>query len=221
MKNRNNYKQTWNALAKGMESAKKFVSGFQEEEEFTRTALKTIEILKTTVNVKTTDEILEIGCGVGRVGKELAPICSRWTGTDISGNMIDHAQNRLDGLNNVKLVELSKVGLNEFEDASFDLVYSTVVFMHLLEWDRYSYVEEAFRVLRPGGRCFVDNIDITSSTGKKMFLEGHSFKSEDRPDYLSMVSTGDELETYLKWAGFQEVKLLRWDDAWIGAYGEK
>ena len=57
MKNRNNYKETWNALATGMESAKKFVSGFQEEGEFTRTALKTIEILRATVNVKPADEM--------------------------------------------------------------------------------------------------------------------------------------------------------------------
>ena len=50
----------------------KIVSGFQEEEEFTGTALKTIEILRTTVDVKPADEILEIGCSVGRIGKELA-----------------------------------------------------------------------------------------------------------------------------------------------------
>tara|TARA_Y100000588_G_scaffold387878_1_gene486756 strand:+ start:1190 stop:1855 length:666 start_codon:yes stop_codon:yes gene_type:complete len=221
MKNRSKYKQTWNALAEGIESAKKFVSGFQDEDEFTRTALKTINIFKETVDIKPTDQILEIGCGVGRVGKELASICNHWTGSDISGNMLEHAKDRLTGLHNVKLVELTEVGLNEFEDGTFDMVYSTVVFMHLLEWDRYSYVEEAFRVLRPGGRCFVDNIDITSNTGKKMFMEGHSYKPDERPDYLSMVSSGDELVSYLRWAGFQKINLLRWDDAWVGAYGTK
>ena len=46
MNNRNNYKQTWNNLAHEMESAKNFVSGFQEEDEFKRTAIKTISVLK-------------------------------------------------------------------------------------------------------------------------------------------------------------------------------
>ena len=221
MNNRNNYKQTWNNLAHEMESAKNFVSGFQEEDEFKRTAIKTISVLKQTVGIKSTDEILEIGCGVARVGKELAPICKNWTGSDISSNMLMHAQKRLVDAENTSLVELSKVGLHEFADEKFDLVYSTVVFMHLFEWDRYTYVKEAFRVLRPGGKCFVDNLDITSETGKNMFLEGHSYEVDERPDYLSMISSGDELESYLHWAGFTNVELLRWDNAWVGAYGTK
>ena len=35
-------------------------------------------------------------------------------------------------------------------DSSIDVVYSTVVFMHLESWDRYAYVKEARRVLPPG-----------------------------------------------------------------------
>lgn len=221
MKNRNEYKATWNRLAGDMHSAKKYVSGFQEEKDFKRTALRTIEILSTTIGINKEDDVLEIGCGVGRVGKELCSICNSWTGTDISNGMLTFAAERLQQKKNVKLVELDEEGLNRFPENSFDIVYCTVVFMHLFEWDRFKYIQDAYRILRPSGRCFVDNIDIKSETGKKMFYEGLSFKPHERPDHLSMVSTADELKTYFKWSGYSNIDVIKWDDAWVGSYGTK
>jgi hypothetical protein len=43
---------------------------------------------------------------------------------------------------------------------------------HLDEIDRWRYVQESFRVLRPGGRLFVDTIDIESNEGWGMFVRG-------------------------------------------------
>ena len=140
---------------------------------------------------------------------------------DISGRMLDVAKARLCGHANVELVELGSVGLSEISDASVDLVYCTVVFMHLLEWDRYRYVQEAFRVLKRGGRCFFDNIDITSTHGWKVFMDGFAHDVDRRPAHLSMVSTGDELRTYAVKAGFSRVMIHRWDDAWVGVVGVK
>ena len=97
MKNRNEYKKTWDNLARDMNSAKKYVSGFQEEKEFKRTALKTIEILNDSIGINKEDDVLEIGCGVGRVGKELSSICNSWTGSDISNGMLTFAAERLQG----------------------------------------------------------------------------------------------------------------------------
>jgi len=221
MKNRNEYKKTWDNLARDMNSAKKYVSGFQEEKEFKRTALKTIEILNDSIGINKEDDVLEIGCGVGRVGKELSSICNSWTGSDISNGMLTFAAERLQGKKNIELVELGTEGLEKFPENSFDVVYCTVVFMHLFEWDRYKYIQDAYRILKPSGRCFVDNIDIKSETGKAMFYEGLSFKPTERPDHLSMVSTGDELETYFKWSGYSNISVVRWDNAWVGAHGTK
>jgi ubiquinone/menaquinone biosynthesis C-methylase UbiE len=93
--------------------------------------------------------------------------------------------------------------------------------MHLYEWDRYRYILEAFRVLKPGGRCFFDNLDITSKRGWEMFMEGFSYPIDRRPAHLSMCSTGDELYTYAKKAGFERVEIHRWGDARVGVTGVK
>lgn len=180
-----------------------------------------MEMIDRLLGVDPTDVILEIGCGVGRVGKYMGPRCSKWIGTDISRGMLNVAALRLRGVPNIQLVELSSVGLREIPDESVSLVYSTVVFMHLYEWDRFRYVKEAFRVLRPGGRCFFDNVDITSTHGWRVFLDGYALDPDKRPSHLSMVSSGDELRTYGVKAGFTEVVVHRWDDAWVGITGLK
>jgi SAM-dependent methyltransferase len=221
VQNRSDYKSTWEALAPNERDARMYVAGHTDTDEWDRSARVTKSVLSDFVGLKPQDVILEIGCGMGRVGKVLAPVCSRWIGTDISSGMLDCGQHHLKGLDNIELVELKDIGLEPIPDESIDLVYCTVVFMHLFEWDRYRYVEEAMRVLKPGGRCYFDNVDITTNHGWEVFQEGASFPKADRPPHISMTSTGDELETYGKRAGFANVTIHRWGEAWVAVTGRK
>jgi SAM-dependent methyltransferase len=93
--------------------------------------------------------------------------------------------------------------------------------MHLLEWDRYRYVEEAFRVLRPGGRCYFDNYPLDSEHGWKVFLESSSYPLDRRPAHLSMSSSREELRTYLAKAGFTNGVVHDLANGMIAATGEK
>jgi ubiquinone/menaquinone biosynthesis C-methylase UbiE len=167
------------------------------------------------------DVVLEIGCGIGRVGKLLSGECLHWFGADISGGMLAHAEKRLRERPNVSLVELATVGLQEFPRDAFDLVYCTIVFMHLFEWDRYRYVEEAYRVLRPGGSCYFDNFPLDSEHGWKVFTEGSRYPVERRPAHISMASTREELGIYLRKAGFTDVRVHDLPNELIAATGRK
>jgi len=219
---RSNYKATWEQLATSSDHAKIAVVGHNAtEDELDRSGSQTVDALDRFVGINPSDIFLKIGCGVGRVGKILSRRCSKWIGTDISGRMLQYAAERLRGLKNVELIELSTASLKEVPDNCVDVVYCTVVFMHLYEWDRYNYVKEGLRVLKPGGRCFFDNVDITSGHGWKVFMDGFSFDADKRPPHISMVSTGEEIQTYALKAGFKDVKVHRWDDTWVGVTGVK
>ena len=59
-----------------------------------RDAEATLDILRATVGVQPADIVLEIGCGVGRVGRILAPFVREWIGCDVSTNMLRQAERR-------------------------------------------------------------------------------------------------------------------------------
>ena len=217
---RSEYKKVWSALSTTEDQAKLHVIGVTDEAAFQATGEETLRFLQDTVGIGKEDVVLEIGCGVGRVGKIVAPLCRKWIGCDVASNMISLTAQRLKGLPNVELVEISGYNLSGVPDASVDVVYSTVVFMHLESWDRYSYISEAFRVLRPKGRIYVDNINLCSDGGWKVFETHRAFSPANRPPHMTQNSTPQEIETYLKRAGFSDVR-IRTDDDWIRAAGIK
>ncbi len=94
---------------------------------------------------------LEIGCGIGRLMRHLSPECREVHGVDISDEMVARGRKQLAHLANVHF-HVAQNDLSAFPDSAFDLVYSYAVFQHIPDQDLVlRYVDEAFRVLKPGG----------------------------------------------------------------------
>ncbi|MES2695227.1 MAG: class I SAM-dependent methyltransferase [Verrucomicrobiota bacterium] len=219
---RGDYKSVWNSLSGSKKEAYLVVSGYTDEDKFHADGEDTADILRETVGVKPDDVFLEIGCGVGRVGRILSPFVKEWIGCDVSANMLRLAGRRLLGLHNTRLQEVSGYDLQPIPDASVDVVYTTVVFMHLEEWDRYNYVLEAMRVLKPGGRFYCDNVDISSPTGWAVFEESRkNFSPKGRPAQISKCSTQPELKAFVDHAGFVDTHVAGRLDFWAYAWGTK
>ncbi|MGH8982643.1 MAG: class I SAM-dependent methyltransferase [Acidimicrobiia bacterium] len=218
---RADYKAVWNSVSDDVEHAKLAVAGYTDEDEFEQMAHATVSALRETVGLSTDDVVLEIGAGVGRVGSVLAPLCKKWIATDVSENMLRHTRERLAGLDNVETVPTNGWDLQPIPSESVDLVYCTIVFMHLDEWERFNYVREGLRVLRPGGRMYVDNTNLLGDDGWAFFM--HALDEHHplgRPPNISKSSTPQELETYFQRAGFDDVK-VRTSSMWVTAYGRK
>src|SRR5215470_8926643 len=217
---RSEYKKVWSALSTTEERAKLHVIGVTDEAALQSTGEETLQFLQDSVGIRKDDVVLEIGCGIGRVGRLVAPLCRKWIGCDVASNMLALAAERLKDISNVELKEISGYELTGVEKASVDVVYCTVVFMHLESWDRYNYILEAFRVLRPNGRIYVDNINLCSDGGWKVFETHRAFSPTNRPPHMTQNSTPQEIETYLSRAGFGDVR-IRTDDDWVRASAVK
>ncbi len=199
------YGSVWDRAAGSLRHARISVAGYADQAEWDRSGEDTATHIATTLGITREHAVLEVGCGAGRVGDKLAPRCRHWTGADVSRNMLGHAREALRRHPNVSLVHLNGFDLTGVDDASQDAVYCTAVFMHLDEWDRYRYVTEFFRVLKPGGAVYFDNFDLRSPDGWKLFTDMAALDVAMRPPNVSKASTEPELTWYAERAGFVDV----------------
>lgn len=131
----------------------------QSEDEFDATGLNEINTLILPELVLMTEgrdpkelKFLEIGCGIGRMTKHLAAIFGEVHSTDVSGEMIRQARERLGHLPNVHLHETSGVDFAALPDDYFDVAFSAYVFQHVPSKKVIaSNIREAYRVVKPGG----------------------------------------------------------------------
>jgi len=115
---RSEYKKVWSALSTTLDQAKLHVIGVTEEAALEATGQETLKFLQESVGIGKEDVVLEIGCGIGRVGKLVAPLCRKWSGCGAAANMPSLTAQRLKDLPNVELVEISGYNLSSVADAS-------------------------------------------------------------------------------------------------------
>lgn len=93
---------------------------------------------------------LDFGCGAGRLTHSLARRMDRVVGLDVSPTMLSLAARLCADVDNASFV-LSQAPTLPFADDSLDLVYSSLVLQHLPARAALGYIDEFFRVARPGG----------------------------------------------------------------------
>ena len=104
------------------------------------------------VRLQPTDEVVELGCGLGRLTRVLAARARSVRALDVSAEMLRRAREANPGLDNVEWLHCDGVSLTGVADASADAFFSHVVFQHVPDAEiTYGYVREMGRVLRPGG----------------------------------------------------------------------
>jgi len=105
-------------------------------------------------------DVLDLGCGIGRVAAALAPRCHSVLGLDVSAGMVAEARRRNAALGNARFEQTAGRDLDALPGAAFDLVLAIDSFPYIVQAghslvDRH--VEGAARVLRPGGALAVLN----------------------------------------------------------------
>jgi SAM-dependent methyltransferase len=105
-------------------------------------------------------DVLEIGCGIGRLLVALAPRVRGAHGIDISEGMLAAARRRCADAPNVRLSRCSGRDLSMFPDARFHLVCALDSFPYIHRGGRAlveRHIAEMMRVLAPGGDIAIFN----------------------------------------------------------------
>jgi len=163
------------------------------------------EYIVESLQLTSESTVLEIGCGIGRMGLFIAPVAKEYHGADISPNMLEFARQRLGEYGNCFFHELSFSDLREFPDCRFDAVFSEAVLIHIAKEDSFFYMKEAFRVLKPGGRAYFQFYNILHPEGLDYFLRILDLCDHTGENLISRprFHTAREVALYLERIGFQ------------------
>jgi ubiquinone/menaquinone biosynthesis C-methylase UbiE len=134
-------------------------SAAESEEEFEASGRRELdEVVLRGVSLPEHAVAVEIGCGIGRLARALAPRVARVYAGDLSAEMLARAKEFCRDRHNVELLKIDG-SLAGIPSASADFVYSHLVFQHVprRKFIR-GYLREAQRVLKPGG-VFRANVD--------------------------------------------------------------
>jgi len=147
-------------------------------------------------------DVLDAGCGAGRMLPVLADAGCRAVGVDLSVGMVRRAQRDHPGFG----TRVASIAALPFPDDSFDGFFSWYSTIHTPDDDLGTVFAEAGRVLRPGGHVLVA---FQSGTGAREVGQGYRRLGHDvqlhRHD-----RTPDHVAGELRAAGFAEVaRLLR------------
>ncbi|MBL8187024.1 MAG: class I SAM-dependent methyltransferase, partial [Acidobacteria bacterium] len=143
-------------------------------------------------------KFLEIGCGIGRMTKHLAAIFGEVHATDVSGEMIRQARERLKDLPNVHLHETSGVDFAALPNDFFDIAFSAYVFQHVpskavIE----SNIRDAYRAVKPGGIVRVHTNGV----------EAQSYAEAEKDTWSGATFTESELRQLARELGAQLISI--------------
>ncbi len=203
------YKQAWEAVGKDAGWAYTMMNGSPDEATLRRTGGEMARRLIDALAIEPSQRVLELGCGVARVGRELAPHVAEWHGADISSTILRIARRRTAHLSNVRFHELDRPAL-PLPDAAFDRAYSHLVLFHMDKEDMFLYLQELARVLKPGGLLYFDTWNLLHPAGWERFvweLEHHRHKRV-KPAHRNQFCTPDEVRLYVEKAGLAPLYVL-------------
>jgi len=109
--------------------------------------------------------VYEIGCGIGRLLKEIAKTGKKCYGCDASVSMIKEGR-KYSPESSIELCD--GTGTIEQPEGDFDFVFSIITFQHIPDTKTVKkYISEAYRILCSGGKF---KFQILSEDYKKGFL---------------------------------------------------
>ena len=114
--------------------------------------------LSKQMDIKGNEKILECGCGVGGVMKQLATLHPNTDihGINVSDGQIDIAKKFLTNYNNCS-VSVQDFMNTDYKDNTFDLVY----FCESMGYGNFEdVINEAIRILKPNGKLYINEIVI-------------------------------------------------------------
>ncbi len=140
--------------------------------------------------------LIDVGCGAGRLAQPLSGwMTGRYLGIDLVPDLVAHAR-RISARPDWRFQVIDHIGIPESEDQA-DMVCFFSVLTHLLHEQSYWYLEEAKRVLKPGGAIVFSFLEFHEPGHLQIFLDT---VINTKRRHLQPLNTFIEREAIQVWA---------------------
>jgi SAM-dependent methyltransferase len=174
-------------------------------DEFEVMGILQCELLKH-YGLKPDGYVIDVGCGSGRTAKPLSDyLVGKYLGTDIVPDLLAFAKelcNRPDW----RFEQTSGLSIPE-HDTRADMVCFFSVLTHLLHEQSYIYLQEARRVLKPGGRIVFSFLEFAIPRHWDVFLSNVHHVNNATP--LNQFISRDAIRA---WAEHLDVRIVDIED---------
>jgi ubiquinone/menaquinone biosynthesis C-methylase UbiE len=104
------------------------------------------------------DEVLDLGCGTGTLAIQAAACDARVTGLDADPAILERALSKATRTGTNIRFDRGFAGELPYEDDSFDVILSTLLFHHLPDDEKRRGAAEIRRTLKPDGRMVIGDV---------------------------------------------------------------
>lgn len=174
------------------------------DDDWSERTIKDVERIINNLKITHTDSVLDFGCGIGRLTKEIAPLCDKIYAVDVSDNMLSLLMNYCGGISNVFISPMQSEMNICLMDKQVDKIFSLLVLQHIEKPNALEILKEFKRVLKPKGKLF---LQYPNSLNKDFYFKYMKTKSELGINPLVEFYSEDELKMIFKEVGLNIIKI--------------
>lgn len=148
------------------------------------------ELLYPLLQLKSTDNVLDAGCGTGRWAESIIPVCGSYCGVDVSPGLIQIARQRYGHYSNARFSVCS------LDEISLDATKATRLFTCVVSFGVYIYLNDdsVLQALRRLAKVAAPQAKILFrepiATSQRLTLRDHF--SEEMAQYYSAIYRTEE-----------------------------
>ncbi|WP_374282460.1 class I SAM-dependent methyltransferase [Novosphingobium sp.] len=165
--------------------------------------------------------LIDVGCGAGRLARPLSEyLTGSYLGIDLVPDLIQHAR-KISARPDWRFEVIDHIGIPA-PDNSADFVCFFSVLTHLLHEHSYWYLEEAKRVLKPGGRVVFSFLEVRNPLHQEVFWKTVRLAKARAVEPLNVFIERDAIEFWARSLEMELEHLVSGDQAIVaeGALGQ-